>query len=67
MRATITNGRDSQMPAHAMTLGDSKVRLLAAYVLSIASDEEHEHDEHDDDLAAASGRSPGSAPHVGTH
>lgn len=37
VRATITNGRDSQMPAHAETLGDSKVRLLAAYVLSHGS------------------------------
>jgi cytochrome c oxidase cbb3-type subunit 3 len=67
VRATITNGRDSQMPAHATTLGDSKVRLLAAYVLSLSSDDEDEHDEHDNDLAAASRRSPGSAPHVGAH
>lgn len=42
VRATITNGRDSQMPAHATTLGDSKVRLLAAYVLSLSSDGRHE-------------------------
>jgi cytochrome c oxidase cbb3-type subunit III len=32
---TITNGRSSQMPAHKELLGDAKVRLLAAYVLSL--------------------------------
>lgn len=36
IRATITNGRDNQMPAHADMLGETKVRLLAAYVLSLS-------------------------------
>jgi cytochrome c oxidase cbb3-type subunit 3 len=33
---TITDGRDSAMPAHETSLGDTKVRLLAAYVLSLS-------------------------------
>ncbi|MET0535172.1 MAG: cytochrome-c oxidase, cbb3-type subunit III [Steroidobacter sp.] len=36
VRATITNGRDNQMPAHGDSLGDTKVKLLAAYVLSLS-------------------------------
>ncbi len=40
VRATITNGRDNQMPAHAASLGESKVRLLAAYVLSLSAEHE---------------------------
>jgi cytochrome c oxidase cbb3-type subunit 3 len=36
IRATIGRGRDNQMPAHAATLGESKVRLLAAYVLQLS-------------------------------
>jgi cytochrome c oxidase cbb3-type subunit 3 len=36
VRATIDKGRDSRMPAHADLLGDTKVRLLAAYVLSLS-------------------------------
>jgi cytochrome c oxidase cbb3-type subunit 3 len=35
VRATITKGRNNQMPAHLDTLGEAKVRLLAAYVLSL--------------------------------
>jgi cytochrome c oxidase cbb3-type subunit 3 len=65
VRATITNGRDSQMPAHATTLGDSKVRLLAAYVLSLS---------HSKELNAATTK-PAAPPssgsmsgaHVGAH
>jgi cytochrome c oxidase cbb3-type subunit 3 len=60
VRATIANGRDNQMPAHAATLGDSKVRLLAAYVLSLGRDrvgehdEDHEeHEEHDEEERSA--------------
>ena len=34
---TITNGRTNQMPAHKAQLGDAKVRLLAAYVLSLSA------------------------------
>jgi cytochrome c oxidase cbb3-type subunit 3 len=36
IRATITGGRDNQMPAHLEVLGETKVRLLAAYVLSLS-------------------------------
>lgn len=36
VRASITKGRDNQMPAHAAALGESKVRLLVAYVLSLS-------------------------------
>jgi cytochrome c oxidase cbb3-type subunit 3 len=36
VRAIVTNGRDNQMPAHGETLGASKVRLLAAYVLQMS-------------------------------
>jgi cytochrome c oxidase cbb3-type subunit III len=59
IRATIANGRDSQMPAHATTLGESKVRLLAAYVLSLSANGSGE-------LAAAAGEA-GSAHHAGAH
>ncbi|HEY0939431.1 MAG TPA: cytochrome-c oxidase, cbb3-type subunit III [Steroidobacter sp.] len=41
VRATITNGRDNQMPAHQELLGDTKVKLLAAYVLSLNEAEKH--------------------------
>ena len=36
IRDTITNGRVNQMPAHLERLGETKVRLLAAYVLSLS-------------------------------
>ncbi|MDY6944755.1 MAG: cytochrome-c oxidase, cbb3-type subunit III [Pseudomonadota bacterium] len=39
VRATITNGRNNQMPAHLEMLGEAKVRLLAAYVLSLSDSE----------------------------
>jgi len=35
LRETITNGRNGHMPAHIDLLGETKVRLLAAYVLSL--------------------------------
>lgn len=41
VRATITNGRDNQMPAHQDLLGDTKVKLLAAYVLSLSGSQMH--------------------------
>jgi cytochrome c oxidase cbb3-type subunit 3 len=41
VRATIANGRDNQMPAHRDLLGDTKVKLLAAYVLSLAEDRDY--------------------------
>lgn len=37
IRATIIKGRDNQMPAHLPLLGEAKVRLLAAYILSLSS------------------------------
>jgi cytochrome c oxidase cbb3-type subunit 3 len=36
VRETITNGRTNHMPAHLERLGETKVRLLAAYVLSLS-------------------------------
>jgi cytochrome c oxidase cbb3-type subunit 3 len=41
IRTTIMKGRDNEMPAHLPLLGDAKVRLLAAYILSlsVAADE----------------------------
>lgn len=41
VRATITNGRDNQMPAHQDLLGETKVKLLAAYVLRLNEAEVH--------------------------
>ncbi len=38
IRATITHGRDNQMPAHLELLGEAKVKLLAAYVMSLGSE-----------------------------
>jgi cytochrome c oxidase cbb3-type subunit 3 len=35
IKETISNGRQNQMPAHAGLLGEARVRLLAAYVLSL--------------------------------
>ncbi len=32
---TVTNGRNNQMPAFGEFLGEDKVHLLAAYVLSM--------------------------------
>ena len=36
IRQTITRGRSSQMPAHLPLLGELKVRMLAAYVMSLS-------------------------------
>jgi cytochrome c oxidase cbb3-type subunit 3 len=41
VRTTISNGRDNQMPAHRDLLGDTKVKLLAAYVLSLTQDPDY--------------------------
>lgn len=35
--ATVTHGRNNQMPAHLPLLGETKVRLLAAYVVKLSS------------------------------
>jgi hypothetical protein len=43
------------MPAHHDILGDTKVKLLAAYVLSLGKehdDDDHDHEEHDYHAAA---------------
>jgi cytochrome c oxidase cbb3-type subunit 3 len=37
VRETIANGRHAQMPAHLGRLGQTRVNLLAAYVLSLGS------------------------------
>lgn len=36
IRTSIANGRQGQMPAHLSRLGEDRVRLLAAYVLSLS-------------------------------
>ena len=41
VRATINNGRDNQMPAHRDLLGETKVKLLAAYVMSLTEDRDY--------------------------
>jgi cytochrome c oxidase cbb3-type subunit 3 len=65
VRATIMNGRESQMPAHETTLGDSKVRLLAAYVLSLSAGGDRERTAATSTIARPPGG--GSAPHAGAH
>jgi cytochrome c oxidase cbb3-type subunit 3 len=39
VRTTIAKGRTNQMPPHLEMLGEAKVKLLAAYVLSLHADE----------------------------
>jgi cytochrome c oxidase cbb3-type subunit III len=36
IRETVTNGRNNEMPAHLPLLGETKVRLLAAYVYGLS-------------------------------
>ena len=36
IKKTVTAGRDGQMPAHGTRLSDTQIRVLAAYVLSLA-------------------------------
>jgi cytochrome c oxidase cbb3-type subunit 3 len=36
IRKSIASGRSGRMPAHGEFLGNDKVHLLAAYVLSLA-------------------------------
>jgi cytochrome c oxidase cbb3-type subunit 3 len=38
LRETISQGRNNAMPAHLALLGETKVRLLAAYVLGLSRD-----------------------------
>jgi cytochrome c oxidase cbb3-type subunit 3 len=42
IRQTIVNGRQGQMPAHTDLLGDTRVKLLAAYVLSLGAAEQRQ-------------------------
>jgi len=39
IRATIAYGRQGQMPAHLDRLGETRTKLLAAYVLSLGADQ----------------------------
>ncbi|MET0658073.1 MAG: cytochrome-c oxidase, cbb3-type subunit III [Steroidobacteraceae bacterium] len=39
IKETIVTGRENEMPAHLGALGEARVRLLAAYVLSLDDDE----------------------------
>src|SRR4030095_12049944 len=41
VRDTIEKGRNGTMPAHAARLGATRVKLLAAYVLSLGAADEH--------------------------
>jgi len=41
VRATINSGRDNQMPGHRDLLGETKVKLLAAYVMSLTEDRDY--------------------------
>ncbi|HXQ31171.1 MAG TPA: cytochrome-c oxidase, cbb3-type subunit III [Steroidobacteraceae bacterium] len=50
IKETISNGRSNRMPAHLELLGEQKVRLLAAFVLSLAP------------IPAAAGEAPAAAP-----
>ena len=36
VRTTITQGRDSMMPAHGQLLGENRTKILAAYVYSLS-------------------------------
>ena len=55
VRETIENGRNGTMPPHLARLGETRVKLLAAYVLSLGAeddrDEHHDRDEHPDGAA----------------
>ena len=36
LRETIGNGRSNEMPAHLPILGETKVKMLAAYVYGLS-------------------------------
>ena len=38
IRDTINNGRVNQMPAHLDLIGEDRVRMVVAYVLSLSQD-----------------------------
>ena len=63
IRATIATGRNNQMPAHATLLGNTKVRLLAAYILSLhdhADENEADDDDEREEHAANEARENGA-------
>jgi cytochrome c oxidase cbb3-type subunit 3 len=62
VRATIAKGRENQMPAHTTLLGDTKVRLLAAYVLSLSQSPEAATQQASTSGAQAEGGGSGSSP-----
>lgn len=64
IRATIVNGRDSQMPAHADMLGTSKVRLLAAYVLRLSGGASQKSSDEDTRSTAADAPTLLNAPEL---
>ena len=41
VRDSIEKGRNGAMPAHPERLGETRVKLLAAYVLSLGRQESH--------------------------
>jgi cytochrome c oxidase cbb3-type subunit III len=49
VRETIEKGRSGAMPAHAARLGATRVKLLAAYVLSLGDADDDDSDDDDDD------------------
>lgn len=68
VRETIANGRHAEMPAHLPRLGETRVNLLAAYVISLggaevaavpaATPEAAEHGEHSDESSQEHSQSP---------
>jgi cytochrome c oxidase cbb3-type subunit 3 len=54
VRASIENGRTGTMPPHLARLGETRVKLLSAYVLSLGApradgDDDDRDDESDDE------------------
>lgn len=50
VRETVEKGRNGTMPAHLERLGETRIKLLAAYVLSLgATHGDEHHDGHGDD------------------
>lgn len=65
IRATIASGRNGQMPAHAGIIGESRARLVAAWVLSLsvtARDEAGEAPVDQGDAAAGAPAASAGAP-----
>ena len=60
VRESIANGRESIMPAHAPMLGETQVKLLAAYVLNLSGNAESL--QARSEQSGASGGGDGAAP-----